>query len=137
MIGLLILAQKDFGRGLLSSVEHVLGKLPPQLAALPIDYEQEPEQLAALLRQNLARLDQGEGVLILADIYGATHTNVACGLLRKNEIELVAGVNLPMLIRILNYRHLDLPRLMDKALTGGPEGIVCPNPSNRLAERGR
>ena len=137
MIGVMILAQEDIGRGLIAAVEHVFGQVPPQLAAVPVHYDQPPEQLAQTVQAQIRQLDQGDGVLILADIYGATHTNVACGLLRKNAVELVAGVNLPMLIRVLNYRQLDFPALLQKALSGGPEGIVCPSETARAAERRR
>lgn len=137
MIGLLILAQQDMGKGLLSAVEHVLGHTPAQLEAMPVNYEQAPEQISQSLQKRIAQLDQGDGVLILADIYGATHTNVACRFLKKNVVELIAGVNLPMLIRTLNYRHLSLEKLVEKALSGGPEGIVCAGQNPRKAEGGR
>lgn len=134
MIGLLILTQKDAGKGLLYAVEHVLGQRPPQLDAMPVNYDQPPEQLAQSLRQRIAQLDQGQGVLILADIYGATHTNVACSLLKSNKVELIAGLNLPMLIRVLNYRNLSFPDLIAKAISGGTEGIVCATDVAKAAE---
>jgi PTS system ascorbate-specific IIA component len=137
MIGLLILAQEDFGKGLLHSVEHVLGILPAQLEAIPVDYLKAPEQMAQALRPYIERLDRGQGVLILADVYGASHTNAACRLLSKNHVELISGVNLPMLIRVLNYRNLSLEELIGKALNGGVEGIMCAPHPLRTAEAGR
>lgn len=137
MIGLLILAQKDIGKGLLAAVEHVFGSLPPQLQAMPVSYDEPPERLSADLERRIENMDQGDGVLVLSDIYGATHTNVACRLLRPGAVELIAGINLPMLIRVLNYRHLNLTKLVEKALSGGPEGIVCPNDDTRTVERRR
>ncbi|MHB1951632.1 MAG: PTS sugar transporter subunit IIA [Acidiferrobacteraceae bacterium] len=125
MIGILILAQKDIGAGLVRAVEHVLGTRPPSIAAFPVNYDQPPEQLAAAIARQVAHLDTGDGVLILADIYGATHINVACRILKRGRVELVAGVNLPMVIRVLNYRNLDMPELVDKAIKGGAEGILC------------
>lgn len=125
MIGLLILAQKDIGCGILQAVEHVLGEYPVGLDAFPVNYDQNPEQLSTAFEGTLRKLDSGDGVLILADIYGATHINVACRLLQHHRIELVAGVNLPMVIRVLNYRHLPMPDLIDTALKGGAEGILC------------
>ena len=125
MIGLLILAQRDIGKGLILAVEHVLGRRPEQLDAFPVNYDQPPETLMRALRPYVERLDSGDGVIMLADIYGATHINAACRLLQPNRVELIAGVNLPMLIRILNYRTLALPEVVDKALSGGREGIVC------------
>jgi PTS system ascorbate-specific IIA component len=126
MIGILILAQEQFGKGLLHSVEHVLGELPAQLEAMPVDYLKMPEQIIQSMRP-----------YILADVYGASHTNAACRLLSENHMELVSGVNLPMLIRVLNYRDLTLEELIAKAISGGIEGIVrAPHPL-RVAEGGR
>lgn len=136
MISILVLGHREFGQGLLAAAEHVFGGRPPQVEAVPVHYDQSPEQIAQTLKTFIERLDQGDGILIFADIYGATHTNVACSLLKKGKVELIAGVNLPMLIRALNYRHLSLPELVAKALRGGPEGIVCPT-SERKAEGSR
>jgi PTS system ascorbate-specific IIA component len=137
MIGLLILAQEQFGKGLLHSVEHVLGELPAQLEAMPVDYLKMPEQIIQTMRPYITRLDQGQGLLVLADVYGASHTNAACRLLGEYHMELVSGVNLPMLIRVLNYRDLSLEELIAKAVSGGIEGIVrAPHPL-RVAEGGR
>ncbi len=137
MIGLLILAQRDMGEGLIAAADHVLGERPAQLEALPIDYHETPEQLAEMIQHRLARLDRGDGVLILADLYGASHTNAACRLLQKGRVELIAGVNLPMLIRVLNYRHLGLPELVAKILQGPGQGVVGAPCERRTAERGR
>jgi len=125
MIGILILGQKEIAEGLIHAVEHTLGRRPPAIEAVAIDYQQPPERLAEQLRASLARVDQGDGVLILADIFGTTHTNVACRFVRRGRIELISGASLPMLLRALTYRHLDLPELVDRALMGGFNGIIC------------
>ena len=124
MISLLILSHREMGQGLLHAVEHVLGRVPPQVEVHPINYDAPAEQLAAELRDHLARVDQGDGVLILADIYGSSHTNAACRLLEPGRVELVSGVNLPMLIRALNYRQLGLREIVKRALAGGANGIT-------------
>jgi PTS system ascorbate-specific IIA component len=125
MIGLLILAHNDLALALVDAAAHTFGAMPPQLAAVGVTYRQNPEQIQALLEQHLARIDQGQGALIMADVYGATHTNVACTLLERGRIELITGVNLPMLLKALNYRELPMDDLIDKALSGGCGGIVC------------
>lgn len=125
MIGLLILAEQKLGSGLVDAVVHTLGSRPPQLETMGLQYTGSPEHIDAQLRESLRKADHGEGVLILADVYGATHTNVACRLLARGRIELITGVNLPMLLRVLNYRHLDMNDLIDKALSGGSGGIIC------------
>jgi PTS system ascorbate-specific IIA component len=136
MIGLLILAHKNLGAGLIAAVEHTLGKRPPQLDSVELDFAESPERIDEALDQCLRKVDLGEGALILADVYGATHTNVACRRLQRGRIELVTGVNLPMLLRILNYRHMGMDDLIDKALSGGCGGIVCAgNPLNMQEKR--
>ncbi|MHB8742359.1 MAG: PTS sugar transporter subunit IIA [Sulfuricaulis sp.] len=125
MIGLLILTEKTMGDAMIGAIVHTLGSRPPQIATTDLDYSATPESIDALLRQNLQQVDHGQGVLILADVYGATHTNVACRLLARGRIELITGVNLPMLLRVLNYRYLAMDDLIDKALSGGCGGIIC------------
>jgi PTS system ascorbate-specific IIA component len=134
MISLIILAQKEMGEGLLNAVEHVLGTRPSGLDTQPIDYHQPPEILTQALAARIQKIDQGDGVLILADIYGSSHTNAACWLLAPGRVELVSGVNLPMLVRVLNYRNLPMSELLRKALSGGTEGIVRGAPLARAAE---
>ena len=134
MISLIILAQEDLGKGLLSAIEHVLGTQPSALEIQPIDYHQSQEALAQALGARVRKIDQGDGVLILADIYGSSHTNAACRLLVPGRIELVSGVNLPMLVRVLNYRNLSMDELLRKAQTGGAEGIVRATPDLRATE---
>lgn len=125
MIGILVLAQENIGIGLVRAMEHTFGARLPRLQAIAVDYKRRPEQIADDIKKEIGKLDQGEGVLILADIYGATHTNMACRFLQRGRIELISGVNLPMLLRVLNYRNLKMDDLIDKALGGGCGGIVC------------
>jgi PTS system mannose-specific IIA component len=134
MIGIIILAQGDMGRGLLNAIEHVLGSRPPALDVQPIDYHESQEALAQKLAKRVADIDQGQGVLILADVYGSSHTNAACRSLRPGSVELVSGVNVPMLLRILSYRRLPLESLIQKALSGGAEGIVRATAAQRAME---
>ena len=136
MIGVLLLGQREISEALVIAAEHVLGARPLQLEVLPLEHDRDPEHLLQLIEQRLTRLDDGQGVLILADIYGASHTNVACRLLAAHRVEMVCGVNLPMLLRVLNYRQLPLAEVARKAVSGGGEGIVRVTPAQRSAETG-
>ena len=69
-------------------------------------------------------LDHGAGVLILTDLYGATPSNIAHRLVEENKTVVVTGLNLSMLMRVLNYPNLSLEELVDKACRGGGEGVV-------------
>jgi PTS system ascorbate-specific IIA component len=125
MIGVILLAQPDLAQGLLGAATHCLQHPQPGLEIVAVNYDETPEQLRARLAEAIARANYGQGVLILTDIYGATHTNTACTLLERRRIELITGMNLPMLIKVLNYRDLPLEDVIDKALSGGSGGIVC------------
>ncbi len=124
MIGLLLLTHRDVARGLLGAVEHTFGRTPPALAAFEADYDQGAEAMGKLLAEAVTRLDDGDGVLILTDLYGCTHANQALPLLKRGHIEMVSGLNLPMLLKILGHRQEPLDDVMDHALSGGCGGIV-------------
>ena len=74
-------------------------------------------------RQHIEALNQGNGVLVLADVYGATPCNTVCKLLHPGRVEAVAGVNLPMLLKVINYRGEALNLLADRAASGGQAGV--------------
>ena len=69
-------------------------------------------------------LDEGDGVLVLTDMYGGSPSNIAAKLLIPGRVEGVAGVNLPMLVRALTYREKPLPVMLTKAISGGCEGVL-------------
>ena len=72
------------------------------------------------------RLQGGDGVLVLTDMFGSTPSNVASRLMARDGIQIVSGINLPMLLRVLNYPELGLEELVQKAVSGARDGVrVC------------
>ena len=124
MRGLLIIAHGTLGESLIHSASHVMGGRPPLLDQLGIGMHDDPAALLPRARRLVNELDQGQGVLILSDIYGATPCNIVGRLLEPGRIEGVAGVNLPMLVRTLTYRNGNLMTLVQKAVSGGREGVI-------------
>jgi PTS system ascorbate-specific IIA component len=124
MIGILVVSHGAFGESLIHSASHVLGRRPLYLRQLGVTVHDDPEAIQPVAEELVRYLDQGAGVLVLADIYGATPSNIAARLLRPGRVEGIAGVNLPMLIRALNYRDQPLGDVLEKALAGGAEGIT-------------
>jgi mannose PTS system EIIA component len=125
MIGILIVSHGTLGESLVHCASHVVGKRPLYLRQLGVTVHDDPEALLPQGRDLIRFLDKGKGVLVLTDLFGATPSNIACKLLYPGHIEGVAGVNLPMLLRALNYRdQLLLPELVEKVLSGGIEGIM-------------
>ena len=124
MIGVLIIAHGNLGDSLIHCASHVMGKRPMQLEYLGVNNDDDPLLLLPKARQLVSQLNQGDGVLILSDMYGATPANLAAKLLKPNEVVGVSGINLPMLVRVLTYRNGDLCKLAEKAVSGGREGVV-------------
>jgi len=124
MIGILIVAHGALGESLIDCATHVMGSRPPLLEQFGIDIHDDPSTLLPVMQKVVKDLDDGHGVLILSDIYGATPCNIVSKLVKKNSVEGIAGVNLPMLVRALTYRNGDLAKLADKALSGGQEGVI-------------
>jgi PTS system ascorbate-specific IIA component len=124
MVGILIIAHGNLGESLIHCANHVFGTRPPRLGALSVSVHDDPAVLLPRARALVAELDDGSGVLVLSDIYGATPCNVGCQLLQAGRVEVVAGVNLPMLVRVLTYREQPLQVVVEKAVTGGREGVI-------------
>ncbi|MBI1990824.1 MAG: PTS fructose transporter subunit IIA [Betaproteobacteria bacterium] len=124
MIGILIITHGTLGESLIHCASHVLNKRPPRLQQLGVTAQDDPAMLLPRARALVKELDAGEGVLILTDIYGGTPSNMASRLLIPGKVEAVAGVSLPMLIRVLTYRDRDLPTIVTKAISGGCEGVL-------------
>jgi PTS system mannose-specific IIA component len=124
MIGVLILAHGELGAALLASATHMLGCEPANVRAIGVSGSDDPEAILAHGRAAIRELDSGGGVLVLTDIYGATPCNVASRLLVRGRVEGVSGVSLPMLMRVLTYCGGELGTLVEKARSGGTEGVV-------------
>lgn len=124
MIGILIITHGSLGESLMECASHMLGKTPPQLASLAVSSKDDPGSILPKALELLAQVNSGEGVLVLSDMYGATPCNIVTKILQPDVVEGVAGVNLPMLVRVMTYRNETLPILVEKALSGGREGVV-------------
>jgi mannose PTS system EIIA component len=124
MIGILLVSHGAFGESLIHCASHVLGKRPLYVRQLGVTVHDDPTEILPVAEDLIRFLDQGQGVLVMTDIYGATPSNIASKLLKPGRVEGIAGVNLPMLIRALTYREESLDALIAKALSGGTEGVL-------------
>ena len=124
MIGILLVSHGALGESLIHCASHVLGKRPLYVRQLGVTVHDDPDEILPTAEDLIRFLDQGQGVLVMTDIYGATPSNIASRLLRPGRVEGIAGVNLPMLIRALTYREEPLEAVVAKALSGGSEGVM-------------
>lgn len=126
-VGILLITHGEVGAAVLQAAVDVLGICPLSTCTLAAPVDCDRDKIAAEARRAVDELDSGAGVLVLTDLYGSTPSNIACTLDTLTNVRVVAGLNLPMLIRILNYPDLDLDELRHKAVTGGRDGVVSCN----------
>ena len=137
MIGILIVAHAPLASALRDCALHVFPECAAGVQALDIAPNASPEESLLLAKAAMARLDTAE-VLLLSDVFGATPSNVAEKLNDGIETRLLAGVNLPMLLRSVCYRHESLDALAARAQAGGTQGIMlvgCTAPQNQSGPR--
>jgi mannose PTS system EIIA component len=124
MIGILLITHGSYGEALVQNACHVLNKRPAQLNQLGVAAQDDPLDLLPLARQMLSVVDDGQGVLILTDIFGASPSNLSLKLLKPGRVEGISGVNLPMLLRALTYREKGMEVLLTRAIAGGRDGVI-------------
>lgn len=129
MIGFLLITHDELGEAMLASASHVLGRVPEHARALKVRASEAQPEVLARARAELEAIQHDEGLIVFVDMYGATPSNVACKLLnegvaRGNKVEAFAGVNLPMLVKAIAYRHLPFEQVVAKAQLGGTAGVV-------------
>lgn len=124
MIGVLIVAHDTLGESLVKAVTHVLGSRPAQFEVLSVAASDDPLLLVPRARALVAELDTGDGLVVFSDIFGATPCNLAVKLAQPGRVEVVSGVNLPMLVRAFTYRTKGMDTLIKKAISGGCEGVL-------------
>ena len=135
-VGILLVTHNGLGNSLLDCVEHVLGGVPPHVRSLAVHADEDPERKYAEGLALVAELDKGHGVLLLSDIYGATPSNIGRRLCESPRVSGVAGVNLPMLLRVICCAGKTLPELELRAIEGGRDCIVPINSEGNHAATG-
>jgi len=124
MIGLLIISHCDLGKELLNAAELILGSLEAA-DAISITQTTESEELLKTISGKIKALDSGQGVLILTDMFGGTPSNLSLSFLEEERVEVLTGVNLPMVVSLAHDRdRLTLAQLGEKAQQAGKRSIA-------------
>ncbi|MCK5769416.1 PTS fructose transporter subunit IIA [Algiphilus sp.] len=126
-VGVLLVTHGRLGRFFLDTLRDMLGELSLPVEVLEVRRVLDTELLTRDGQRMIERLDAGRGVLVLTDAFGSTPSNIASRLLARGRTRVLAGLNLPMLVRVFNYPALDLDALAEAAVEGGRRGIIfCP-----------
>jgi len=127
MVNILIVTHNKIGAEILKTAETILGKCIPSVQTISIPGNLKPEKLGLFadeIRLTIESLEKADGVLILTDIYGATPSNLVHYFTCSHHVKILSGLNLPMLIRILNYAEQPLDLLAKIGIVGANKGIT-------------
>ena len=123
--GILLITHPGVGSALLAVATVLLRNLPLRAEAFEVPFDADLEQLLPAASAALRRVDGGDGVLVLTDLYGATPSNIAAKLARLGTpVRRVSALNLPMLMRVMNYAELPLEELPAVAAAGARNGVI-------------
>ena len=122
-VGVLIITHEHFGEAVLKNTLHILGMCPLKTRTLSIPFNADPDECLQEARDLVQSLNEGDGVLVLTDLYGATPSNIAHRLVQLEPVKIITGLNMPMMMRVMNYPTLTIEQLVDKAVSGGQEGV--------------
>lgn len=124
-VGVLLITHEGIGNALVAVATRLLRKLPLQTAAFEVPFDGDVDALLPQASAALRKVDSGHGVLVLTDLYGATPSNIASKLARLGTpVRRVSSLNLPMLLRVMNYAELDLDELPAVAAAGARNGVI-------------
>jgi PTS system ascorbate-specific IIA component len=141
MTGIVVIAHAPLASALGQCVEHVYSCEPGvtrrEVRVLDVTPGETFEASVARARALVAEVDAGQGVLVLTDAFGATPGNVATQLADPGHVAVVAGVNLPMLLRAVCYRAGPLAELVTKAMSGGEQGILQVSGTTSVQNQGK
>jgi mannose PTS system EIIA component len=126
MVGILIVTHRQLAEALLSASDLIMGRLE-KVVAVSLDPSAMPDELRQQIAEGLAKLNGTDGVLILTDMFGGTPSNLSLSFLKEGQVEVISGVNLPMLIKVNQLRQGQYANLREMALTlqqSGQQGIT-------------
>ena len=124
-VGILLLTHSGLGAALIGAARGVVGALPLRVESIEFDNGQDSIAYTHRAAKAMRDLDQGRGVLLLTDLYGSTPSNTSAQIGQQGTpTRRVAGVNLPMLLRLLNYPEQSLDEMVLTAASGGRSGVI-------------
>jgi mannose PTS system EIIA component len=135
MIGVLIVTHGELGAELLRTAQEIVGKVP-RVEAVSIEAANQTEAARKTIEAAFERINEGQGLLILTDLFGGTPSNLVLSYLEAGRVEVVTGVNLPMLMKLPSLREeRDLRTLADNLAKYGQRNILVA--SEFLAKQGK
>ncbi len=104
MVGVVIVTHGNLGKELINATEMVVGEELKRFQSVSIDPKEDSEEIRNKIIEAIRKVDEGDGVLIMTDMYGGTPSNISLSFLQEKKIEVITGVNLPMLLKLATYK---------------------------------
>ncbi len=125
MIGIVVVTHSRLGEALIDAAEFIVGSRPEGVMAVSIDINQNVDKLREKVATGIKKAGRDDGVLILTDMFGGTPSNISFSFLEAGRIEVLSGVNLPVLVQALNSRgKMGLSELAASLETFGRKSIT-------------
>lgn len=133
MVGILLMTHAPLGAAFMQAAAHVFRGMPERFEAIDVVADQNIEEVHTLAQSAVARLNDGSGVLVITDVMGGTPSNCCRQLGEPDQVAVIAGISLPMLLRAITYRQDNLDVVVEMALAGGQNGAMRIDNRVRLA----
>ncbi len=103
MIGMVLVTHGNLAREFFSALEHIVGP-QEQVEAIGIGADEDMAKCRGEIEKAIARVNSGEGVILLTDLFGGTPSNMAISMMQNSKVEVIAGINLPLLVKLASVR---------------------------------
>lgn len=124
MIGIVVVTHANLGDSLIETVDFILGEKQEKIVSISIDIQQNPEHLRKKIKQGIAKVLCDNGVIILTDMFGGTPSNLSYSFLEEGSVEVISGVNLPILLKAVTARQkMDMEKLTATLVEHGKRSI--------------
>jgi PTS system mannose-specific IIA component len=124
MIGILIVTHSNLGDALIEAAEFITGSRPDDLVSVSIDLNESADKLRKKIAEGIKEVNQKQGILILTDMFGGTPSNLSYSFLEEGQVEVISGVNLPILLKAIDSRkEMELNKLAMSLETYGKKSI--------------
>lgn len=124
MTGILIVTHADLGRALIETVEFILNEQIDNILSISIDIKENPESLRNKIKKGIKKVNDNDGVIIFTDMFGGTPSNLSYSFLDEGKVEVISGVNLPILFKAVNIRtKMDISEAVEQIVSHGKRSI--------------
>ena len=123
MLGIVLVAHNDLAESMKSVAEHVVGPLN-DVACVSVGPKDDIEEKRQEIAQKIQQVDKGKGVVLLTDMFGGTPSNLAISLMQEGKIEVISGMNIPMIVKLVRMRRKKLMDAVQESAQSGQHYIM-------------